>query len=102
MLVLVNPASVVAVPPKDSYGKMRVCAYYPVKIVSEQELKSSEPIIDNGFEDDFIGKISLDLTNSDSKDENPYLITFPVIPELSESTILRNINRLKNFRKNVL
>ena len=33
LMVLVNPADVVAVPPIDNYGKMRTCAYYPVSIV---------------------------------------------------------------------
>lgn len=100
MLVLVNPADVVAVPPSDSYGKMRVCAYYPVKIVTKQELESKESIIDNGFEDDFVNKITLGEVNNE--DKNPYSIQIPNIPELSESIIIRNINRLKNFRKNVI
>lgn len=33
LMVLVNPAKVVAVPPEDSYGKMRTCEYFPVAIV---------------------------------------------------------------------
>lgn len=84
----------------DSYGKMRVCAYYPVKIVTYSELTSKDSIIDNGFEDDFIGKITLGIANDN--DENPYFLDIPKIPELSEDTIISNINRLKNFRKNVL
>ena len=58
LLVLVNPASVVAVPPSDSYGKMRTCSYYPVKIVTKEELSQSEPIIPDGYEDDFINSIN--------------------------------------------
>lgn len=100
LLVLVNPASVVAVPPSDSYGKMRTCSYYPVKIVTKEELSQSEPIIPDGYEDDFIN--SIELGEVSNNDENPYFIPVPNIPELSEQTIIRSINRLKNFRKNVL
>ena len=100
LLVLVNPASVVAVPPSDSYGKMRTCSYYPVKIVTKEELTQSEPIIPDGYEDDFIN--SIELGEVSNNDENPYFIPVPNIPELSEQTIIRSINRLKNFRKNVL
>lgn len=35
--VLVNPAYVVAIPPLDSYGKMRCCEYLPVAIVDFDE-----------------------------------------------------------------
>lgn len=35
--VLVNPAKIVAVPPRDSYGKMRCCEYFPVAIVDFDE-----------------------------------------------------------------
>lgn len=33
LMVLVNPANVVAVPTIDEYGKMRVCEYFPVAII---------------------------------------------------------------------
>ena len=33
MQVLVNPANIVAVPPEDSYGKLRTCEYFPVCLV---------------------------------------------------------------------
>ena len=35
--VLVNPAYIVAVPPQDSYGKMRCCEYLPVAIIDFDE-----------------------------------------------------------------
>jgi hypothetical protein len=37
LMVLVNPANVVAVPTIDEYGKMRVCEYFPVAIVDFDE-----------------------------------------------------------------
>ena len=87
LMVLVNPADVVAVPPIDDYGKMRTCAYYPVSIV---EFDKNGDIIDteieDGFEDDFIDKICYSgLINNN--DINPYFVTIPDIPELDKSKI---------------
>ena len=87
LMVLVNPADVVAVPPIDDYGKMRTCAYYPVSIV---EFDENGDIIDteieDGFEDDFIDKICYSgLINNN--DINPYFVTIPDIPELDKSKI---------------
>ena len=87
LMVLVNPADVVAVPPVDDYGKMRTCAYYPVSIV---EFDKNGDIIDteieDGFEDDFIDKICYSgLINNN--DINPYFVTIPDIPELDKSKI---------------
>lgn len=87
LMVLVNPADVVAVPPIDDYGKMRTCAYYPVSIV---EFDDNGDIIDteieDGFEDDFIDKICYSgLINNN--DINPYFVTIPDIPELDKSKI---------------
>ena len=37
LMVLVNPANVVAVPTSDSYGKMRTCEYFPIAIIDFDE-----------------------------------------------------------------
>lgn len=37
LMVLVNPANVVAVPTIDEYGKMRTCEYYPVALIDFDE-----------------------------------------------------------------
>lgn len=37
LMVLVNPANVVAVPTIDDYGKMRTCEYFPVAIIDFDE-----------------------------------------------------------------
>jgi len=51
--------------------------------------------IDNGFEDDFIGKIVYtgDINNEDAGN---YQIVIPTIPELNKSNIL---NRLAEIKK---
>ena len=87
LMVLVNPADVVAVPPVDGYGKMRTCAYYPVSIV---EFDDNGDIIDmgieDGFEDDFIDKICYS-GKKNNNDANPYYLNIPDIPELDKSKI---------------
>jgi hypothetical protein len=37
LMVLVNPANVVAVPTSDNYGKMRTCEYFPIAIIDFDE-----------------------------------------------------------------
>ena len=37
LMVLVNPANVVAVPTIDNYGKMRTCEYFPIAIIDFDE-----------------------------------------------------------------
>lgn len=94
LAVLVNPVDVVAVPPKDSYGKMRVCAYYPVHVVERKDGKIVDTVIDNGFEDDFIDKIVYtgEINNEDS---GMYQIEVPSIPEIDKSIILNRLSKMK-------
>ena len=98
MMVLVNPADVVAVPPIDGYGKMRVCAYYPVAVVEfGEDGHIIEPKLEDGFEDDFFEKIlySGKVNNNDS---NPYHVEVPEVPELDKSKIN---NRLLSIARNL-
>lgn len=93
--VLVNPADVVAVPPRDSYGKMRTCAYYPVAVV---DFDSAGNIIDedikDGFEDNFMDMISY-VGEVNSEDLSSYTINIPTIPELSRNKILDRFEDIK-------
>lgn len=93
--VLVNPADVVAVPPRDSYGKMRTCAYYPVAIVDFDE---SGNIVDeeikDGFEDNFMDIITY-VGEKNTDDSQAYKIEIPSIPELSRSQILDRLEDIK-------
>ena len=87
LMVLVNPADVVAVPPVDGYGKMRTCAYYPVSVVQfGADGHIIEMPIEDGFEDDFFEKIcySGEVNNND---EHPYINIIPDIPEIDKSRI---------------
>lgn len=93
--VLVNPSDVVAVPPLDSYGKMRVCAYYPIAVVEYNERQELvDDVIENGFEDNFMDIITYEGTvNTD--DANSYAITVPNIPELSRKRIMDRLSDIK-------
>ncbi len=98
LMVLVNPADVVAVPPSDNYGKMRCCAYYPIALI--QRDKNGDIIdekIDDGFEDDFIEKIAYDGDINNVDDAN-YSINIPDIPEINKKKI---VNRLQEISKNM-
>lgn len=94
MMVLVNPADVVAVPPSDSYGKMRCCAYYPVMVVEKQNGRIVSEDIPEGFEDDFMGLISYDgeVNNTDAGN---YKLEIPVTPSLNKVNILSRIADIK-------
>ena len=91
MMCLVNPAEVVAIPTIDDYGKMRVCRYYPVKIVERnEEGKIVNDELEDGFEDDFMNEIfySGDVNN---KDELTFTVDIPEIPEINKQQMIENL-----------
>ena len=94
--VLVSPTDVVAVPPQDSYGKMRCCAYYPVAVVGFDD---NGDIIDeeiaDGFQDNFMDMISYvgEIANKD--DENVYVLNVPTVPEISRKRIADRLEDIK-------
>lgn len=95
--VLVNPSDVVAVPPKDSYGKMRTCAYYPVAVVSfDDEGKIIDEKIDDGFVDNFIDMISYVGEVSD-KEAKTYTLNIPTVPEISRQRISSRLDDIKKI-----
>lgn len=72
---LVNPVDVVAVPPQDSYGKMRTCCYFPIEVVDPN---NTQRIDLTQFENQF-----LDLINYsgeiNNKDEGNYKLQIPSV-----------------------
>lgn len=98
-MVLVNPSDVVAVPPSDNYGKMRVCAYYPVSVIERDgDGKIIDQDIEDGFEDSFINLISYqgDINNEDTSN---YSIKIPQIPEISKLNIYKRLENIKEQLK---
>lgn len=102
LIVLVNPADVVAVPPSDSYGKMRTCAYYPVALVERDEegniINDNFP---NGFEDDFMEIISYQ-GEVNNEEQGSYQMQIPHLPELNTDLIYERLDRIKLGLKNKL
>lgn len=100
LIVLVNPADVVAVPPSDSYGKMRTCAYYPVALVErDAEGNIVNDNIPDGFEDDFINIITYqgEINNTDLGN---YELSIPIIPEIDKELIQIRLENIKASLKN--
>ncbi len=95
LIVLVNPADVVAVPPSDSYGKMRCCAYYPVALVErDADGKIINDNVPDGFEDDFIDIIKYQ-GEINNKETTTYRLEIPNIPELNTDTIYKRLDKIK-------
>ena len=97
LMCLVNPSQVVATPPQDGYGKMRVCAYYPVKAFSEGSEDVEETLLD-GFEDDFFSQISYD-GDINSEESFEHTIKIPMIPEVNKDRLLKNISNIQESIK---
>jgi hypothetical protein len=94
LMVLVNPADVVAVPPSDGYGKMRCCAYYPISIIQRDEDRNIiDEGIDDGFEDNFMQQIAYN-GEVNIEDEGNYTINIPEIPELNRKLILARLQEI--------
>ena len=95
LVVLVNPADVVAVPPSDSYGKMRTCAYYPVALVERDEkgniINDSFP---DGFEDDFMEMITYQ-GEINNEEQSSYQMQIPHLPELNADLIYHRLDSIK-------
>lgn len=97
--VLVNPSDVVAVPPKDSYGKMRTCAYYPVAVVGfDKTGHILDAEIEDGFEDNFMDMITY-VGEVNTDDQNSYTLDIPTVPEISRKRIVDRLADIKAILK---
>lgn len=105
LVVLVNPRDVVAVPPVDSYGKLRTCSYFPVSICERDEKGKiiTESFNSDGFEDDFADYIT--YTGEFSGEDEFFqkkLTHIPDIPELSFNNVVTNLESLALKMRNKL
>ena len=74
---LVNPADICSVPHNSQYGKLRCCAYYPIQVVKfNSEGKIDDSDVPDGFEFDFINKISYTGTINNVDNDN-YKLDIP-------------------------
>ncbi len=90
MACLVNPANVVAVPPQDSYGKLRTCAYLPIRLIRYDEDQEVIPLdVQDGFDCKYVGKVLYDGIMNTEKDK--YTITVPDLPGMTKRHITEEI-----------
>ena len=69
--ILVNPTDICSVPKEDNYGKMRTCAYYPIQIIKfDRKGDIIDDDVQDGFEADFIDKISYEGTINNVDNDN--------------------------------
>lgn len=87
LVVLINPADVVASPPLDSYGKLRTCAYLPI---AKAKFDYNGDIIpfnaENGFDCSYITKVIYEGLMG-TEEDSPYKIEIPTIPEVDKENI---------------
>lgn len=75
--ILINPCDIVSVPREDNYGKLRCCAYYPLQIISFNDSGDvDDEILSDGFEVDFLNKISYTGTINNEDNDN-YKLNIP-------------------------
>lgn len=91
--VLISPSDVCSVPRVDNYGKMRTCAYYPIQVIKfDKNNNVDDEIVPDGFEVDFINKISYTGTINNEDNDNYKLD----IPKNIEKHYIENVyNALK-------
>lgn len=91
LVVLINPADVVAVPPLDNYGKLRTCAYLPIR---KAEFDASGNIIEinekDGFDCGYVSEVIYTGLLSNNESES-YKIEIPVLPGINNSVISDNL-----------
>lgn len=86
LVVLVNPADVVAVPERSDYGKLRTCAYLPIdKIVYNTQGKIIPYPKETGFECDLVPKVLYDGVMGTETDG--YRFEIPTIPGITKEGI---------------
>jgi len=69
--ILINPTDICSVPKEDNYGKMRTCAYYPIQIIKfDRNGDVIDDGVQDGFEADFINKISYEGTINNVDNDN--------------------------------
>lgn len=94
LVCLVNPANIVAVPPEDSYGKMRCCEYLPIAIAEfgpDGHIK--EDVITDGFEDEILVDYAGKVNNNDLDD---YTIGYAGTVGIDRAAIADRIMRMAN------
>ena len=87
LVVLVNPADVVAVPPYDDYGKLRTCAYLPI---AKAEFDTDGNVIpfkaNDGFDCGYVTKVIYEGLMG-TEEDSTYRIEIPEVPGINKEII---------------
>lgn len=87
LVVLINPADVVAVPHIDNYGKLRTCAYLPI---DKAEFDANDHVIPfnekDGFDCSYIAKVIYEGLMG-TEEDSTYKIEIPEVPGITKDTI---------------
>lgn len=95
MACLVNPCDVVAVPPLDSYGKLRTCAYLPIKLIEYDNNHDVIPLdVEDGFDCKYVGKVLYEGIMNDEIEK--YRIVVPEVPGLEKDEITEELLAIAN------
>lgn len=87
LVCLANPAEVVAVPYDDHYGKLRCCAYLPIKEATFNECGKVIPLDQtDGFECSYVPKVIYEGLMGTEKDSH-YKLEIPTIPGIDRQSI---------------
>lgn len=98
LAVLVNPIDVVAVPTDSGYSKMRVCQYFPLKVVEwGKDGKIVEDIQEGDSLDYWDAIIEGEVNNTDPK---PHIIQVPSIPSKDYKEYILNVKTIRRELKN--
>ena len=83
---LVDPSQVVAVPKVDDYGKLRTCAYLPIKVIKYNEYDDVIPLdVEDGFDCSYVTKVIYEGLMG--TEDSPYKITIPNIKGINKESI---------------
>ena len=83
---LVDPSQVVAVPKIDDYGKLRTCAYLPIKVIKYNENDDVIPLdVEDGFDCSYVTKVIYEgITGTE---DSPYKIIIPKVSGIDKESI---------------
>ena len=83
---LVDPSQVVAVPKVDDYGKLRTCAYLPIKVIKYNEHNDVIPLdVEDGFDCSYVTKVIYEGLMG--TEDSPYKIIIPEINGINKESI---------------
>ena len=83
---LIDPSQVVAVPHVENYGKLRTCAYLPIKVIKYNEHNDVIPLdVEDGFDCSYVTKVIYEGLMG--TEDSPYKIVIPKVKGINKESI---------------